>query len=149
MDSAFVSPPTYYMRAGSYILAYNPPPPGVIYEGPTLFIFDSAGTPYYVPGSHAQTGPMNLRARVAPSGHVALVWTNQPRSNVTYRVERAVGSGAFMRLDVPVAPADTTATDATVRRDKTYRYRIAAIVAGGLFIYYSDPIAVDAGTSAR
>jgi hypothetical protein len=148
MDSAFVTPPSYYMRAGSYILAYNAPPLGqghrlIIYEGPTLFVFDSAGGEYYVPGSVAQKGPMNLRAKAAPTGQVALIWTNQPRDNVTYRVQRAVGSDAFIDLGVPIARADTTATDTAARKGNTYRYRIAAIMAGGAYTYYSNVIAVD------
>jgi hypothetical protein len=147
MDSTFVKPPAYYLRAGSYILAHSPPPPGQMFDGPTLFVFDSVGTPYYIPASLARTGPMNLRATTAPDGQVALVWTNEPKDNVTYRVQRAVGNGAFVDLEVPIARADTTATDATALKGNSYHYRIAALRAGGTHTYYSNVIAVDLRTS--
>jgi hypothetical protein len=152
MDSVFVELPAYYFRADSYIIASNPlvvaPPSDPsqvhirIYDGPTLFVFDSAGTPYYTPGSIAQTGPTNLGARAALDSQVVLGWTNQITGASNYRLQRATGAGAFADLGGLIAKTDTATTDATAQTGNTYRYRLAAIWPDGGAYYYSNIMTV-------
>jgi hypothetical protein len=68
---------------------------------------------------------------VAGDQVVSLAWTSSPSADVTgYRVERAVGGGAFEALNAaPVV--DTVLEDDTVSNMTLYRYRVRTIDAAG------------------
>lgn len=156
MDSVFIAPPAYYFRAGAYIVASNPtdltpdPVTGAIRhsEAPTVFVFDSIGSPAYVPGSEVYAGPTDLRAAVAVAGNVELRWANQPTSATSLRLQRAIGTGSFVNLGGMVAKTDSSTRDSTASSATTYRYRVAAMWADGNAYYYSNVITVVPSDSA-
>jgi hypothetical protein len=138
MDSTFARLPAYYYAAGSYVIGTN-----YIYPLPErnefaqfVFVFDSVGS--RVPPLSNVRAPWDLGATADFNGRVALTWTNLSADVVSYRVQRATGSGAFAAVGGSVAGTATSATDTTTVSGTTYRYRLAAYRAGSDSAYSNE-----------
>ncbi|MGV3724624.1 MAG: fibronectin type III domain-containing protein, partial [Actinomycetota bacterium] len=84
----------------------------------------SAATPPLPPGA-----PANLTATALSASSIRLDWSDTS-AETGYRIERALGSGAF--AEVGVAGADTlTFTDTGRAANTAYTYRVKATNAGG------------------
>jgi FtsP/CotA-like multicopper oxidase with cupredoxin domain len=70
---------------------------------------------------------------------VSLSWTDNSNNEYQFRIERAVGTGAF--VPVGTAPANAkTFTDTTASTGRNFQYRVAAVAAA--YVTRSTPIAV-------
>jgi len=73
----------------------------------------------------APSAPSGLAATVAGTSQVNLAWTASSGTVAGYRIERAIGIGAFAPVGT-VAATILTYNDTTVALNRTYRYRVVA-----------------------
>ncbi len=76
------------------------------------------------------SAPSGLQVTTTTSGQVDLSWTDSSPDETAFRMERALGAGAF--VEIAVLGADVTGfSDLTVAPATTYSYRIRASNSGG------------------
>jgi hypothetical protein len=139
LDSAITSRPAYYLRAGSTIIATNIEPrtggPRTYNRkprGPLVFVFDTTGRflfEWIARGTAA--APTDLHVASSASGPVVLAWTSDTSSARRYRLQRALGAGAFGDVDPSLLGNATTVADSATLTLTTYRYRLYAIGPAG------------------
>jgi FtsP/CotA-like multicopper oxidase with cupredoxin domain/fibronectin type 3 domain-containing protein len=89
----------------------------------------SAASNPVVPAASAPAAPTGLAA-VVTAGVVNLTWTDKSTNETGFRVERALGAGAFAAVTT-VAANTTSYADATVSSGTAYSYRVFAVNAAG------------------
>jgi FtsP/CotA-like multicopper oxidase with cupredoxin domain len=86
--------------------------------------------PVTTPGQ-LSAAPTNLSATpVGPPLQVNLAWTDNANNETGFRIERAVGAGAFAALTTTL-PNVTAYVDATVTQGTAYSYRVFAVNGSG------------------
>ncbi|MEQ1758998.1 MAG: fibronectin type III domain-containing protein, partial [Vicinamibacterales bacterium] len=78
--------------------------------------------------------PTDLTAAAPTSVQAVLGWTDAASTEVSYRIERSVGGGAFVEI-ASVGPNTTSYTDTATTELTTYSYRIRVENAGGFSTY--------------
>jgi hypothetical protein len=128
MDSTFVVLPAYYYRAGRYILGANHADP---LTSPwssewktTVFVFDSTGR--RVRRGSGVIVPADLHPTTALDGQVQLAWTTSATDVISYRLQRAAGSGPYAFAGSTLPGTTRSATDTTAHDGNTYSYRLVA-----------------------
>ncbi len=74
--------------------------------------------------------PSALLASAVSAGQVNLTWVDNSDNELTFRIERATGEGAFSTLGT-VGMNIINFSDTTVSPETTYNYRVIAVGAGG------------------
>lgn len=82
------------------------------------------------PGPPSPTSPSNLAATVQGPMNIDLQWTDNSNNEKLFRIERAIGTGAFQTFRV-VAPNTTSFTDSTFTNTSQFpldlKYRVVAV----------------------
>jgi hypothetical protein len=81
-------------------------------------------------GVTAPAAPSGLSATAAFSTSITLSWTDQSTNEDTFKVERALGAGAFSQVGT-VGPNVTTYADSGLIAGTSYSYRVRASNTGG------------------
>ncbi|GEM_PF-4880451 len=92
--------------------------------------FNAAGNSGYSNESCATTlgpptAPSNLQAAAASSSQINLTWNNNSNNATQFRIERRIGSGAYVFL-VNKAAGSTSHSDPGLSSNTTYTYRVRA-----------------------
>src|SRR5207247_2036113 len=74
--------------------------------------------------------PSRATATAVSSTSITVTWADQSTNEDTYRIERAMGAGAFSQVGT-VAPNITTYTDTGLTAGTSYSYRVRASNTGG------------------
>jgi probable HAF family extracellular repeat protein len=82
--------------------------------------------------------PSALTATVLSRSRIRLNWIDNATNEVGFRIQRRVGSSAFVQL-ATVGAQSTTYTDPTVKTGKVYRYRVQAYNSAGSSAWSTTP----------
>ena len=134
MDSTLSIRPTYYFRAGSYVIASIARPLRLSGKtlgglGANIFVFDSTGRWVNSQGEYPVITPTDVHVTSNTGGRVMLRWTNLASDITSLQLQRASGAGPFTPIGLPLSPATSTATDSTALPDSVYTYRLMASTA--------------------
>lgn len=124
-DSAYVDTTAPYGTPSYYRIT------AVDYHGTesTGFATTSATRPT-TGGITAPAAPSGLIATAGTATSIGLSWTDNANNETGFKIERKIGSGAWVLLTTTASNV-TTYTDTTASASTTYTYRVRATNAGG------------------
>ncbi|MBD0324029.1 MAG: metallophosphoesterase, partial [Aldersonia sp.] len=98
------------------------------------FTIVKGGTPPPPPPPAAPTAPTNLRATGTSATRITLAWTDTAGDESGFQLQRSADNVTFTTIATP-GPNVTSYSDAGLKRNRTYYYRVRAFKSGSPTLY--------------